>query len=468
MSAPGAAGTTTHPILVGVFMANVLLVDDEPDFVAAAKEMLQLHGHTVESAEHLESARRLLGGMVPDVLLLDLMLPDGNGLELLEELRASPVKRVVFITGHPGMKSFIKNLSGPSVSYLTKPIGSSELLRTVEADGDAPARASADGSGNLHFGCLIGESPPMQSVYEQIEKVGRTPSPVLILGETGTGKELVAESIHRASGRPGQFVAVNCGSLSRELAASELFGHEKGSFTGAVRRHPGFFKRADGGTLFLDELAEMPLELQPHFLRVLETGSVLPVGSEREVPVDARIVAATNRDPKKAIADKALREDLYYRLSVFPDHAAAAARARIQDVPLLVDHFLSQAQTAGAQGRGFSAEDWRACARITGPATCASCEHVVQRAAIMSDPNDSVLRLPERFDSPFDESNGQQGLAIGRSIRDVERELIMRTLEHLNGDKRAAAETLGISLNTLYNRLNAYEAAGIATPPASP
>jgi DNA-binding NtrC family response regulator len=449
-------------------MANVLLVDDEPDFVAAATEMLQLHGHVVESAERLESARRLLGGAaVPDVLLLDLMLPDGNGLELLEELRASPVKRVVFITGHPGIKSLIKNLSGPSVSYLTKPIGSSELLRTVEADAEGPEPTPVDGSGNLHFGCLIGESPAMQAVYEQIEKVAGTPSPVLILGETGTGKELVAESIHRASARPGQFVAVNCGSLSRELAASELFGHEKGSFTGAVRRHPGFFKRADGGTLFLDELAEMPLELQPHFLRVLETGSVLPVGSEREVPVDARTVAATNRDPKKAIADKALREDLYYRLSVFPI-TLPPLRARIQDVPLLVDHFLSQAQTAGAQGRRFSAEDSARLRAYHWPGNVRELRHVVLRAAIMSDPNDSMLRLPERFDSPFNEPNGQQGLAIGRSIRDVERELIMRTLEHLNGDKRAAAETLGISLNTLYNRLNAYEAAGMAAPPAPP
>jgi DNA-binding NtrC family response regulator len=446
-------------------MANVLLVDDEPDFVAAAKEMLQLHGHTVESAERLESARRLLGGAVPDVLLLDLMLPDGNGLELLEELRASPVKRVVFITGHPGIKSLIKNLSGPSVSYLTKPIGSTELLRTVEADASSEGGGTAL-NGNLHFGCLIGESPAMLSVYEQIDKVARTPSPVLILGETGTGKELVAESIHRASGRPGQFVAVNCGSLSRELAASELFGHEKGSFTGAVRRHPGFFKRADGGTLFLDELAEMPSELQPHFLRVLETGSVLPVGSEREVPIDARTVAATNRDPKKAIADKALREDLYYRLSVFPI-TLPPLRARIQDVPLLVDHFLGQAQTeSGTETRRFSAEDSARLRAYHWPGNVRELRHVVLRAAIMTDPNESVLRLPERFDSPFNEPNGQQGLAIGRSIRDVERELIMRTLEHLNGDKRAAAETLGISLNTLYNRLNAYEAAGIATPSA--
>src|SRR5688572_30049980 len=450
-------------------MANVLLVDDEPDFVAAAKEMLQLHGHTVESAERLESARRLLGGAVPDVLLLDLMLPDGNGLELLEELRESPVKRVVFITGHPGIKSLIKNLSGPSVSYLTNPIGSTELLRTIEADAASESGSTTTLNGNLHFGCLIGESPAMLSVYEQIDKVARTPSPVLILGETGTGKELVAESIHRASGRPGQFVAVNCGSLSRELAASELFGHEKGSFTGAVRRHPSFFKRADGGTLFLDELAEMPVELQPHFLRVLETGSVLPVGSERELPIDARTVAATNRDPKKAIADKALREDLYYRLSVFPI-TLPPLRSRIQDVPLLVDHFLSQAQTAGAEGRKFSAEDSARLRAYHWPGNVRELRHVVLRAAIMSDPNDSMLRLPQRFDSPFNEPNGQQGLAIGRSIRDVERDLIMRTLEHLNGDKRAAAETLGISLNTLYNRLNAYEAAGIAAPasPATP
>ena len=448
-------------------MANVLLVDDEPDFVAAAKEMLQLHGHTVASAERLESARRLLGGTVPDVLLLDLMLPDGNGLELLEELRASPVKRVVFITGHPGIKSLIKNLSGPSVSYLTKPIGSTELLRTVETDATTEG-GIATVNGNLHFGCLIGESPAMLAVYEQIEKVARTPSPVLILGETGTGKELVAESIHRASGRPGQFVAVNCGSLSRELAASELFGHEKGSFTGAVRRHPGFFKRADGGTLFLDELAEMPLELQPHFLRVLETGSVLPVGSEREVPIDARTVAATNRDPKKAISEKALREDLYYRLSVFPI-TLPPLRSRIQDVPLLVEHFLGQAQTAsGPETRRFAAEDSARLRAYQWPGNVRELRHVVLRAAIMTDPSESTLRLPERFDSPFNEPNGQQGLAIGRSIRDVERELIMRTLEHLGGDKRAAAETLGISLNTLYNRLNAYEAAGIAAPPSPP
>ena len=443
-------------------MAKVLLVDDEPDFVAAASEMLQLHGHTVQTAERLADARRLLASNTPDVLLLDLMLPDGNGLELLEELRGSAaVKRVVFITGHPGIKSLIKNLSGPSVSYLTKPIDSRELialLNDVDAAGGATGTATgtASDSDSKHFGLLIGESAPMQAVYEQIEKVGRTDSPVLVLGETGTGKELVAEGIHRASGRTGQFVAVNCGSLSRELAGSELFGHEKGSFTGAVRRHPGFFKRADEGTLFLDELAEMPIELQPHFLRVLETGAVLPVGSEREVQVDSRIIAATNRDPKKAIAERSLREDVYYRLSVFP-LSLPPLRARAADVPLLVEYFLTQSKPAGANERAFSPQAMKRLQSYHWPGNVRELKHVVQRASIMSNPDVTELELPERFESPFGEQEERQGLTIGRSIRDVERELIMRTLEHLNGDKRAAAETLGISLNTLYNRLNAYD-----------
>ncbi len=438
-------------------MAKVLLVDDEPDFVAAASEMLQLHGHAVQTAERLDHARRLLSVSIPDVLLLDLMLPDGNGLELLEELRGTPVKRVVFITGHPGIKSLIKNLSGPSVSYLTKPIDSRELLsllKDIEAAGEL-SEESGDGV-TRHFGLLIGESPAMQTVYEQIEKVGRTDSPVLVLGETGTGKELVAESIHRASGRTGQFVAVNCGSLSRELAGSELFGHEKGSFTGAVRRHPGFFKRADGGTLFLDELAEMPIDLQPHFLRVLETGSVLPVGSEREVQVDARIIAATNREPKKAIAERSLREDVYYRLSVFP-LALPPLRERAADVPALVEYFLLQSKPGASPRRTISPQSMKRLQSYHWPGNVRELKHVVQRASIMASPDATELELPERFESPFGEQDDRQGLTIGRSIRDVERELIMRTLEHLNGDKRAAADTLGISLNTLYNRLNAYE-----------
>jgi two-component system, NtrC family, response regulator HydG len=440
-------------------MANVLLVDDEPDFVSATRELLTLHGHSVDTAERLDDARKILGNDGPEVLLLDLMLPDGNGLELLEELRGSSVKRVVFITGHPGIKSLIKNLSGPSVTYLTKPINSRDLMSAL-SDARAAAETEAGDAERRHFDLLIGESASMRAVYEQIDKVARTDSPVLIVGETGTGKELVAEAIHRSSGRTGRFVAVNCGSLSRDLAGSELFGHEKGSFTGAVRRHLGFFKRADSGTLFLDELAEMPVELQPHFLRVLERGVVLPVGSEQEERVDARLIAATNREPRKAIADKALREDLYFRLSVFPI-ALPPLRERVEDIPLLVDHFLRLANGDSSPPRRFSDASMARLKAYHWPGNVRELRHVVQRATIMSDAGANELVLPDRFESPFGEQ--RQGLTIGRSIRDVERELIMRTLEHLNGDKKAAAETLGISLNTLYNRLNAYDNSGASS-----
>jgi len=440
-------------------MANVLLVDDEPDFVSATRELLTMHGHSVDTAERLDDARKILGNDGPEVLLLDLMLPDGNGLELLEELRGSSIKRVVFITGHPGIKSLIKNVSGPSVTYLTKPIDSRDLMSALSDTRVSATNGTGDAE-RRHFDLLIGESASMRTVYEQIEKVARTDSPVLIVGETGTGKELVAEAIHRSSGRTGRFVAVNCGSLSRDLAGSELFGHEKGSFTGAVRRHLGFFKRADSGTLFLDELAEMPVELQPHFLRVLERGVVLPVGSEQEERVDARLIAATNREPRKAIADKALREDLYFRLSVFPI-ALPPLRERVEDIPLLVDHFLRLASGEESPPRRFSDASMARLKAYHWPGNVRELRHVVQRATIMSDAGANELVLPDRFESPFGEQ--RQGLTIGRSIRDVERELIMRTLEHLNGDKKAAAETLGISLNTLYNRLNAYDNSGASS-----
>ena len=428
-------------------MARVLLVDDDLDSLEVARDILAAAGHTVVTADTLASARARIAADLPDVLLLDLMLPDGNGLELLDEVADSGLRRIVLITGHPGIKSHIRTLSGPSISYLTKPITARELVDAVRAVDDDPAEAQGS-----HFGLIVGEHETMRAVYDQIERVARTDMPVLVVGETGTGKELVAESIHRASGRAGSFVPMNCGSLSAELAASELFGHEKGSFTGAVRRHVGAFERAKGGTLFLDELAEMPLGLQPHFLRVLETATIQPVGSEQEVAVDARIVAATNRDPEQAIANQLLRQDLYFRLSVLPI-TMPPLRARASDIPLLVKHFLAELVTDGRE-RGFTADSMQRLAAYQWPGNVRELRHVVQRTLVMSDSAAAELSLPERFESPF--GGAPHALEAGRSIRDVERQLIELTLEHFAGDKKAAAETLGISLNTLYNRLNAY------------
>ncbi len=429
-------------------MARVLLVDDDSDSREAAQEILESQGHEVTTADSLAAARQRLAADVPDVLLLDLMLPDGNGLELLDEAAENGPRKIVLITGHPGIKSLIKNLSGPSIAYLTKPIGARELIEATRADDD-----SQESAVNGHFGLIVGEHETMRKIYEQIDRVARTDMPVLVVGETGTGKELVAESIHRVSKREGSFVALNCGSLSGELAASELFGHEKGSFTGALRRHAGAFKRADGGTLFLDELAEMPMGLQPHFLRVLETAKVQPVGSEQELAVDARIVAATNRDPEQAIAEKLLRQDLYFRLSVFPI-LIPPLRDRASDVPLLVRHFVEELDTSGTE-RLFDEPDMQRLMTYQWPGNVRELRHVVQRVLIMSDPAKPTLELPQKFDSPFG-GHAAQGLEPGRSISDVERELIELTLEHFGGDKKAAAETLGISLNTLYNRLNEY------------
>jgi DNA-binding NtrC family response regulator len=433
-------------------MARVLLVDDDLWSLEAAKEILGADGHDVVTADSLGGARAQLRAGVPDVLLLDLMLPDGNGLELLDELADGGLRRIVLITGHPGIKSHIKSLSGPAISYLTKPITARELTEAVRAADETAATQDS------HFGLLIGEHPTMLAVYEQIERVAPTAMPVLIVGETGTGKELVAEAIHRASGRAGGFVAVNCGSLSSELVASELFGHEKGSFTGAVRRHTGAFQRAQGGTLFLDELAEMPIALQPHFLRVLETGKAVPVGSEQEVRVDARVVAATNRNPEEAVASKLLRQDLYFRLNAMP-LAIPPLRERASDVPLLVKHFLAELHSDGVE-RAFTDESLQRLIAYQWPGNVRELKHVVQRTLLMGDPAKLEIELPDRFDSPFGAGGTQHGVEAGRSIREVERELIERTLEHFDGDKKAAAETLGISLNTLYNRLNAYRGAG--------
>ena len=428
-------------------MARVLLVDDDTDSLETASEILVAEGHSVVTASSLASARERLAAGVLDVLLLDLMLPDGNGLELFDELGRSDVRKIVLMTGHPGIKAHIKSLSGPTISYLMKPITAPELIEAARLP-EIPVVQ------NAHFGRIVGEHETMQVVYRQIERVARTDVPVLIVGETGTGKELVAEAIHRTSARAGGFVPLNCGTLTGELAASELFGHEKGSFTGAVRRHVGAFERAGGGTLFLDELAEMPIGLQPHFLRAVETGKVQPVGGERELEANARIIAATNRDPERAIADKLLRQDLYFRLSVMPI-VMPPLRARSSDIPLLVSHFLAELRGDGAERR-FSAESLERLQAHQWPGNVRELRHTVQRALVMADADATELTLPKQLDSPSAGAASTHGIEPGRSIRDVERELIELTLAHFGGDKKAAAETLGISLNTLYNRLNAY------------
>ena len=430
-------------------MANLLIVDDEPAFTSGIAEYLRLNGHDVAEAESLELARTHLDASTPDVLLLDLMLPDGSGLELFDHFSEQRPQQIIIITGHSGVKSLIGGMAGDGVSYMTKPIEPRELLNLLDLPSDDAG--DGDDSGAAHFGLLVGESEPMQAVYRKIEQVAPTDSTVFIQGESGTGKELVAEAVHRLSGRKGKFVPVNCGGLSKELIASQLFGHEKGSFTGAAKRHSGFFERANGGTLFLDEITEMPADMQTHLLRVLETGKILRVGAEEEIAVDTRLVAASNRDPSKAVADGVLREDLYFRLGVFPI-TLPPLRNRPGDVELLAHRFLEQLNAKYETEKTFSADALQQLVSYSWPGNVRELKHAVHRAYIVSD--EGAVEAPEQLAEP--DSKNIEGVRAGRSIADVEKDLILATLEHYKGDKKAAATSLGDSLKTLYNRLKDY------------
>jgi DNA-binding NtrC family response regulator len=291
----------------------------------------------------------------------------------------------------------------------------------------------------------------MLAVYEIIRQVARTDSTVFLQGESGTGKELVAEAIHSLSGVSGPFVPVNCGSLSKDLLSSQLFGHEKGSFTGASRRHAGFFERATDGTLFLDEITEMPAEMQTHLLRALESGKILRVGAEKEFPVNARLIAATNRDPGKAVKSGKLREDLFFRLRVFPI-TLPPLRDRSGDVQRLSRFFLAQLNAKHSTNKNLTDESLQRLEQHSWPGNVRELMHTVHRAYIMSEGDE--VNVPHRFDA--DLPSDIEGLRVGRSIADVEKDLILATLEQLDGDKKAAATSLGISLKTLYNRLKEY------------
>ena len=316
----------------------------------------------------------------------------------------------------------------------------------------SPAGAEHDG--------LIGRSATMSRVRELIERVGPTDATVLLVGESGTGKELVAEAVHRRSSRAGgPFVAVNCGAIPELLIEAELFGHEKGSFTGAIRTQSGFFERADGGTLFLDEITEMPLEMQVPLLRFLESRRYFKVGGRQEIAADVRVIAATNRAPHDAIRNRKLREDLYYRLAVFPLELPPL-RERDEDAVALAEHFLALLNAASGTRKRLSQNSRDLARRYSWPGNVRELRHVIERSFILAD---DTLELADalEWDSRRSQfaSNGDGNtlqVAIGSRLRDVEKSLIEATLEHFAGNKRHTADALGCSLKTLYNKLNTY------------
>jgi DNA-binding NtrC family response regulator len=325
--------------------------------------------------------------------------------------------------------------------------------------GVAKARRPRPTAPMGRFGLLYGASPEMQAVYQMIEKVAPTEATVLVLGESGCGKELAAHTIHQMSGRSGgPFVAVNCGAIPANLIEAELFGHEKGSFTGALRSHRGFFERAAGGTLFLDEITEMAPEMQVRLLRVLDAGAFNRVGGDGEIPVNVRVIAATNRDPSTAVLDNHLREDLMYRLAVFPIQLPAL-RHRGDDVQLLARHFLDELNNDAGTDKRFAPCALEQIRAHCWPGNVRELRNSIQRAFILAE--DSVeaahMAILPRAETPA--RNGEQlHFAIGTPLTEMERQTIFATLDHYSGNKKRTAETLGVSLKTLYNRLTEYAA----------
>jgi DNA-binding NtrC family response regulator len=305
---------------------------------------------------------------------------------------------------------------------------------------------------------MVGASDVMQRAYDLIVRVAPTASTVLIVGETGTGKELVAETIHQLSRRSSEpFLPINCGAVSATLIESELFGHERGSFTGAERRYKGIFERAHGGTLFLDEITEMPMELQVRLLRVLETGSVTRVGGDQPIAADVRVLAATNREPGKAVHDGKLREDLLYRLNVFPIEVPPL-RERDGDIALLAQHFLEQLNKSAGTAKSLTPAALEQLEKYPWPGNVRELKNAIERAHIIATDRIDAESLPLRA-SATAATEPAAALPVGSSIAEVEQQLIVATMERCGGNKTKAAEILGISLKTLYNKLSGYEAA---------
>jgi DNA-binding NtrC family response regulator len=452
-------------------MSHALIVEDEVDSARMMAELTAAQGYTVATAHTLRDARRQIALQQPDIVLLDLQLPDGSGMDLFTDQQLIAQSEVVLITGHATLETSIQALRLGAADYLVKPLNVKHLqgiLSRVMRPSALKAEIdtlSAELTKSGHFGHLWGRSAPMLRIYEQISRVAGTGVSVFLTGESGTGKEVVARSVHDLSRRRKQpFLAVNCGAISPNLIESEIFGHEKGSFTGAERQHHGFFERAHGGTLFLDEITEMPLDLQVKLLRVLETGVFMRVGSTQTLESDVRIIAATNRSPEQAVAQGKMREDLLYRLNVFPI-ALPPLRDRTDDIPLLAEHFLADICKREGRAKRLAPAALARLAAYRWPGNVRELRNVVQRAYVMA-ADDTITDEWLPGDAPAGAAGGgvagsapaSISIPLGTSMAEAERQLILGTLRHYGNHKERTAAALGVSLKTLYNRLKEYAA----------
>jgi DNA-binding NtrC family response regulator len=447
---------------------RVLIVEDEDNARKGYEQLLQRWGYEVLGVASAEDALAKFSNFQPDTLIADVELPGMNGLDLLkqlgEELHGVPA---VIITGKGSEERAVAAIESGAFWYIEKPLKGPVLRALLDR-----ALGKARDAKNLvvlqrqlreagRLGEIVGGSKPMQEVMRIIEMAAPSSASVLITGETGSGKEIVARTIHKLSPRAtGPFVAINCSAIPESLMESEIFGHERGAFTGAAERRIGCFELADEGTLLLDEIGEMPPPTQAKLLRVLEDRKVRRLGSKSETPVDVRVLAATNKDPEQAVGSGQLRQDLYFRLNVFHIHLPPL-RDHKDDIPLLVEHILRDINAKhGKSVRGIGAEVTDIFMSHTWPGNIRELRNVLERAAIMSE-KDLITRasLPGEFGrtsakSPSDLS--AMKFPIGTTVDAMEKELILQTLAATGNNKTRAAELLGVSLKTLHNKLKEY------------
>lgn len=439
---------------------NILVVEDQEAARESLAELLRGEGYEVYEAADGTVAKDLISKHDLDVILTDLMMPGADGIEVLKHSRnVSPQSLIMLMTAHASVDTAVEALRLGAQDYLLKPLIFEDVLRKVEllishrklAWENQILRREID----VHFGPNqpLGRSPAMQEIATMIKKVAPTPTTVLISGESGVGKEVVARTIHNASlGKENVFLPVNCSAIPDNLLESQLFGHMKGSFTGAVSSQEGLFQRARGGTIFLDEIGEMPLSLQPKLLRVLEEKTVLPVGSTTPVKVNVRIIAASNRDLKGEVDAGRFREDLYYRLNVF-EIDIPPLRKRLEDLPALVEHLIRRHNLEMKTNyKGVDSATMRILMSLPWKGNIRELDNVLERAMILGN---------GEWISPAD-LPGQQSAADGdyamednlnKAVDLYEKSHIERTLGKAAGDKVRAAELLGLSLSTLYRKL---------------
>jgi two-component system response regulator AtoC len=452
---------------------EILLVEDDSDTRLPLCEALRTAGHKVTAAAKGAQALALISSSSFDLMICDIRLPQVDGLTLFRFAKEeSPTTDVILMTAYAGVAAAVGALKEGAYDYLTKPFDLEELIlqiarldtkRSLQRELKRARLALSESrnapSAGSSVPAIIGQSPAMTRLLSRIDTIAESDAPVLITGETGCGKELVARTVHERSRRRNKpFIAVSCAAFPEALLEAELFGHERGAFTGAVRRREGRFRAAEGGTLLLDEIAEVPLAAQAKLLRVLQEGTIEPLGSNESIKVDVRIVSATHRDLRQRVAEGRFRDDLFYRLDVLDIHIAPL-RERRSDLPILLEHFLQKFRAAGKPLPIMSPGAWAVLSRHQFPGNVREFSHAVEHATVLSGGGEiGIEHLPESIRGEFVEGlpRGTGGRPLGLAKKEFEREYLLRALQLADGKRGKAADLLGICRKSLWEKLRDF------------